>query len=288
MGGLFDEKRFERTTRPSWIKALVCEGLGATLLAFLALSSVANTGGSPLTGANLPAAAFGAGAGYFVPILLFTAYSGAHLNAATTLAYLLYDLVTRPLFKQSKRSGGRDGVRWLFLLYFPAQYVGALLGVLFVCFSSASRTLVGLGGPTLGAGVSDGRGFGVEVIISAVLVLTVLWLRLIETPTKTPPFITAFGILFAVIVLVFGTGTVSGAFLNPMHMLAVMTVAGAAPSNWWVWVWGPFVGAVAALAIALFAMWLTVATGKEAPKTKGSGARAPLRTRFKFANLHVI
>ncbi len=237
-------KDLARVENVSWVKELLCEAVSSAILTFVSFATVANTGSL--------AVGFSEGTGYFVPILLFGMYMPVHMNAAVTLAMFIFDLVSRR---------AKD-VRWLFLVYPLAQYVGSLFGLLGVWATTGTRTLTGLGGPVLGPGVTDGTGFGTEAILASVLVLVFMWSAFVTAaaPQGLPFFIRAFGILFVMIGLVFAGSPVVGVSISPMRYLAVITLAGAAPSNWWIWVWAPFVGAIAAALIAIFMLWVTVST----------------------------
>jgi len=249
--------------RPAgWAKILFSELIASTIIVFLGLASRVTTS------LNLTAQALSTGAAYSVTVLLFDKISGAHVTPSITVALVLYEL-----------SVGK--VHWIYVLYPVAQYAGAIVGVLLLSVLTGSLTLSGLGAPEIAAGVSDARGFGVETVsvflISLVFVLTyALWdtKEMGDTTheraasvwdTKEPrsnkevrdtTHERAASVFFMVMGVVFSAGTINGANLSTTRYLALITLAGDAPSNWWIFVFAPVVGGLAAGLVAAGLVYL--------------------------------
>ena len=239
--------------RPSWLKLLFYEFLGSILLVFAGLAAtVVAVDDSPVP------RAFAEGSIFFIVALLLDTFASVHLNPAITLGVWIYEA-----FMRSTRV---LGLLVLLVMYPLAQYAGAIVGTLLVWALSGERTLEGLGTPVLGAGVSDRRGFGTEIILVSILVFAFLWSRRLVKEGILPYFIRAFVLLFAILALIFIGVPISGANLNPMRYLAAITLAASAPSNWWVWVAAPFVGSAVAAAVVLFMEWFTLYTSRYVSK----------------------
>ncbi len=231
-----------------WINAIIFQILGTMFIIYVGLASVATTGGA------LAAHSFAEGSGYFVVILLFYFFTDIHMNWSITLGYILYDSIYKQKFK------------WIHLWYFPAQYIGGLLAALLTWATTGSRSPLGLGIPVLAVGVSDGRGFVVELILTILFVVIFIFTKELSEskPKKFPWFIFAFGILFVLIGLIFFGAPITGGSISSVRYLAPLTIAtGGIPGNWWIWVFAPLVGSVAAALFVIYLVWATGIKGKE-------------------------
>ena len=231
-----------------WLNAIIFQILGTMFITYMGLASVATTGGA------LPAHAFAEGSGYFIVILLFYFFTDIHMNWSITLSYILYDLLYKRKFN------------WIHIIYLPAQYVGGLLAALLTWATTGSRSPVGLGIPVLSAGVSDGRGFVVELILTVFFVVVFIFTKELSEskPKKFPWFIFAFGILFVLIGLIFFGAPITGGSISSVRYLAPLTIStGGVPSNWWVWVIAPLVASIVATLIVIYLAWATGIKGKE-------------------------
>ena len=262
----FYVKDLEKRRNVYIITTFLYETVATMLVTALGLASVATAPAGLATVHH----AFSEGGAYFFGFLVAVLVSGAHLNSAITLGMWLLDLIANRRLMRF----------WIYLLYFLAQYVGAVLGVLLVwAINNGTRTFPGLGAPVLGTVpviVTNGTGFAVEAILSGLLTFAFVFTypMMLASADKSrfhmPYFIRALVLLFALIAFVFVGHTVSGAGLSPMRYLAVMTVAAGTgvPSNWWIWVFGPFAGGAVGALLALLMLWALVAGSdviKEAP-----------------------
>ncbi|KAF6016817.1 hypothetical protein EB796_024881 [Bugula neritina] len=165
--------------------------------------------------------------------------SGGHINPAVTLAMLVTRKITM--------------VRCI--LYIGAQMAGAIIGILIlkglICNwqlayytrEQLNITECGLALNTLGKEVSPGQGFGVEVLITFMLVMTVF-----ATCDQSRTDLHGSGPLaigLAVTIGHLGFIEITGASMNPARSFGPAVVLGDYTNQWVYWV-GPFVGAILA------------------------------------------
>ena len=152
--------------------------------------------------------------------------SGAHINPAVTLAF----------------ASGRHFPWREVLPYWVAQVAGAMAGALAVAglFGTASGLSV-----TQPFDVSDVGALGIEVIITAILMLVVM---AVATDTRAQGALAAvaLGITVAVIGLVMGP--MDGASMNPARTIGPAVATGEYLAIW-VYLIGPIVGALAGVAL---------------------------------------
>jgi aquaporin TIP len=151
--------------------------------------------------------------------------SGGHINPAVTLAVVL-----------TGRLDVLSGV-----VYWVAQFIGAALGGLIVLYAFGSES--GLGAHTLHAGVSSFKGFVIEAIITFNLVVTI-WGVAIHPRGKFGPMAPLLIGLSVFIGILFGA-PLTGASMNPARTFGPALISGKW-GNFWVYLLGPFVGAIIA------------------------------------------
>jgi aquaporin Z len=164
--------------------------------------------------------------------------AGGHLNPATTLGFWLLNKISTP-----------DA-----LIYILMQLLGAFIGAALVWFSFPDLAHSIRGGATaLGPGVSPALGFGLELGMTFLLMLTILvtvnsaWMRWTGLIAST-----VFAVLFA------NAAKFTGASLNPARSLAPAALAMFWQNQWIYW-FAPPLGA--ALAVLLYRQGI-IGTGK--------------------------
>jgi aquaporin Z len=161
-------------------------------------------------------------------ILAIGAISGAHLNPVVSVAFAL-----RGDFPWRRVPG-----------YVVAQLLGATLAVLFLL---AMFGRVGsLGATVPGHGISDTQAAVMELVLTTGLVSTIL-----GTASRAQNLgpISAFGVAAYVILAGLWSSPVSGASMNPARSFGPDVVLGDF-SHFWVYLVGPFAGALLAIVIA--------------------------------------
>lgn len=152
--------------------------------------------------------------------------SGAHINPAVTLAF----------------ASGRHFPWREVLPYWVAQVTGAMAGALTVAglFGTASGLSV-----TQPFDVSDAGALGIEVIITAMLMLVVM---AVATDTRAQGALAAvaLGVTVALIGLVMGP--MDGASMNPARTIGPAVATGEYLALW-VYLVGPIIGALAGVAL---------------------------------------
>jgi MIP family channel proteins len=212
--------------------ALIAEAIGTFLFFFVGAGSVvlgdyltAHGGSSP----GLVGVALAHGLALAVLVSALGAVSGGHFNPAVTLAVWI----------MGKISPMRS------TLYVVAQLIGALaaglaLRAVFADSWQASK----IGTPALGAGISPMAGIGIEAVLTALLVLTVIGTAVDTRAPKIGGL--AIGLAVAADILV--GGPLTGAAMNPARWFGP-AVASGAYADWYVWWIGPAIGAAAAALI---------------------------------------
>ncbi|HKH12325.1 MAG TPA: MIP family channel protein [Rubrobacter sp.] len=154
--------------------------------------------------------------------------SGAHVNPAVTLG-----LAATGKFPWKSVP-----------FYLGAQLVGAVLGALgtWLAFGGPGRVEAKLAATYPAQGVGDLQAFGLEVLITFVLVFVVV---AVATDDRAPAPIAPIAVGFALAVGVFVAGPVTGGAINPVRALGPMLVAGDLTSAW-LYILGPIVGGVLA------------------------------------------
>ena len=204
-----------------WRK-LVAEVMGTFTLVFAAAGAIIATGGQ-----NLVAIGFAHGLSVALMVSALMGMSHALFNPALTVGLW----VTRRL----------DTVTAI--AYIIAQLAGAVLGALalFALFPEARREAVELGTPLLNPGIDFVQGVGLELIMTAFLMLAVFG-TLID---RRGPHIGGFGIGLVITMDVFLGGPMTGAAMNPARALGPALVNGLWDDHLVYWI-GPIIGAVMA------------------------------------------
>ena len=154
--------------------------------------------------------------------------SGAHLNAAVTLG-----LAVTGKFP------------WRYVpAYLGFQLLGAVAGAgaTWATFGNAGRSRAHLGATVPSAGVSDGRAFVVEALITFLLVFVVM---AVATDSRVPAAVAGPAIGFALVAAVLIGGGITGGAVNPDRALGPAIMSGTFTSLW-VYLIAPIVGGVAA------------------------------------------
>jgi aquaporin Z len=154
--------------------------------------------------------------------------SGAHFNPAVTLVFAVR----------------RDFPKRLVLPYWAAQFAGATAAALML--RALFGTVRDVGVSRLD-GVTEGRGFAIEIIITALLVVVTLNAAHEHSLIGTQAAIAVAATMAACRML---AGELTTASMNPARSVGPALAAGAF-DGLWVFVAGPVVGALAALVITV-------------------------------------
>jgi MIP family channel proteins len=212
--------------------ALIAEAFGTFLFFFVGAGSVvlgdylAANGG---TGPGLLGVALAHGLSLAVLVSALGAVSGGHFNPVVTLAAWIMGKITP--------------VRGT--LYVVAQLAGGLAAglALKVAFADAWQAS-NIGTPALGPGITPALGIGIEAVLTALLVLTVIGTAIDSRAPKLGGL--AIGLAVAADILV--GGPLTGAAMNPARWFGPAVAAGAY-ADWYVWWIGPAIGAAVAALI---------------------------------------
>jgi glycerol uptake facilitator protein/aquaporin Z/aquaporin NIP len=154
--------------------------------------------------------------------------SGCHLNPAVTIG-----LAVTGRFPWSAAGA-----------YVGAQLAGGLLGALatWVSYGGRARSAGGLGATHPADGVSSGRAFIVELLVTFVLVLVVVS---VATDDRAESSIAPVAVGFALAAAIFVAGPLTGGAVNPARAFGPNVLAGdLAPL--WIYLLAPTIGGVLA------------------------------------------
>jgi MIP family channel proteins len=128
--------------------------------------------------------------------------------------------------------------------YVVAQLAGGLVGALatWACYGERGRTTGGLGATVPGSGVSTGRAFFVEVLITFLLVLVVIS---VATDERAEGAVAPVAVGFALAAGIFVAAPLTGGAVNPARAFGPDLVAGQVGSLW-LYLVAPLVGGVLA------------------------------------------
>ncbi|GAB4814534.1 hypothetical protein N2152v2_001580 [Parachlorella kessleri] len=132
-----------------------------------------------------------------------------------------------------------------------AQIVGAILGSAFLLGVIPDGSDSALGSNRVAPGVSNGNAFLGEAVMTFVLVSVVLETAVNHkslTIRQQAPLAIGFAVFTAHAVLL----PIDGCSINPARSLGPAIVSGTWPGNFWIFVVGPFVGALFAIPFHLF------------------------------------
>ena len=207
--------------RPPLSRRACAEALAAFALVFC-VGGAAAAEASGLEDLGLPAQAAVSGLAIMVLVYAVGHLSGAHINPAVTIAFVL-----------TRHFPGRDA-----LAYVGAQLAGAALAgaLLLAVWPSAPGDL---GANGIGSGVSAGSALVVETVLSALLMFVIV---AVATDTRAVGPAAAIAIGGTVLLDILVGGGVSGASMNPARSFGPALASGAW-NHFWIYVIGPVVGA---------------------------------------------
>jgi aquaporin Z/aquaporin NIP len=209
------------------------EALGTCVLTLtIIVAAIAATLAKPIAGAPYDSLTVAVAGGVALTILVAAlgTVSGAHFNPAVTLG-----LAATRRFPWSRVP-----------IYVVAQLAGAIVAALvaWAMYGSSARSVANLGATAPAAGVTAGRAFAAEAVVTFVLVFVIVIVATGARPASHAPFAIGGALLAAILV----SGPISGAGVNPARALGPMLVAGQL-ADWWVYVAAPIVGALVATVI---------------------------------------
>ena len=213
---------------PSWPQRIGAEAIGTAALVFVAAGADAM---AELAGGQIGPAARAVAPGLLIAALVYAIgdRSGAHFNPAVSLGFAL-----RGLFP----------ARWL-APYWAAQVAGALGGALVVRALFGTHLEAGVTSPKL---VDAPTAVALEAILTGVLI-TVIIGTADRFRVVGPNAALAVGGTIALAGLI--ALPIEGASMNPARSLGPAVVSGSL-GDIWIYVLGPALGAVAAVALARF------------------------------------
>jgi aquaporin Z len=227
-------------------KKLVAEFLGTMVLVVIAVGVATESFGFRLFGLSF-AAGVVATALAFGLVLVALVYaigpiSGCHINPAVTMGFVA-----------SGRMKVQEGVA-----YWIAQFAGGIVGayLLYWMFTTSPlyhKSIQGLGADGYGTHsrllVSQGGAFLIEVVLTAVFVLVVLFATHKAAIQGAAGVAIGFALLMVHLIGIPLTGT----SVNPARSLGpALVLGGTALSQVWVFIVAPLVGAIIAALIHLF------------------------------------
>jgi MIP family channel proteins len=221
------------------VRVALAEAIGTFVLVLaIAAAVVAATLADPIAGAAYSSLAVPVAGGIALAVLAASLgpISGAHLNPAVTVGLAL----------NRKFPWSRVPV------YVLAQLVGAVGAALMVwwVYGPNARSVAHLGATVPAPGVDAWQAFGVEAVVTFVLVLVVV---AVATGARAQASIAPLAIGAALAAAIEISGPISGAGVNPARALGPMIVAGVF-TDWWVYLIAPLVGG--ALAAMLYIRFL--------------------------------
>ena len=227
------------------MKKYLAEMIGTMVLVLMGCGTAVSLGCNPV-GADLSTVVGTAMAfGLSVIAMAYTigGFSGCHINPAITLGVFL-----------SKRMSGKDA-----LMYIVFQVIGGLLGaaILYALVTSAGTDFAlagaGLGSNDLQSGVSVAGGLIAEIVFTCVFVLVVLGATASDNESTGKFAGLAIGLSLILVHLVCirytGTSVNPARSFGPALFAQLAGGPATALSNLWIFIVGPFAGAVLASCI---------------------------------------
>ena len=210
-------------------KALIAEFLGTFTLIFIGVGAIA---ADYMTGGKLGLVGIALAHGLAIAVMISAtaATSGGHLNPAVTIGLLSAGKIDVP---------GAIG-------YVIAQCLGAISAAFLIkgCVPAEALTMVGMGTPALGQGISATMGLLTEIILTFFLVFVVYGTGV----DKRAPKVGGLFIGLTVALDILMGGPISGAAMNPARHLGPALLGGGLENIWLYWL-GPIIGAVLAAII---------------------------------------
>jgi len=221
-----------RVGASNMIRAGIAEAVGTFFLVYTGTATAAAAAlGKKTAGAAPDSLAVALAFGLVLAALVgaLGQVSGAHLNAAVTLGLA----VTRKF-------------PWRYVpAYLVFQLAGAILGAgaTWATFGSAARnSKISLGATVPGPGISDGRAFVVETLITFLLVFIII---AVATDNRVPAAVAAPAIGFGLVAAVLIGGGSTGGAVNPDRALGPAIMSGTFTSLW-LYLLAPVIGGIAA------------------------------------------
>ncbi len=230
-------RRIQATTAPSVLQKLAAEAVGAAFLTLIGAGAVTATNtlskGHP-TQADVGVVGLAFAIALAISIYSIGKVSGCHINPAVTLALL----ATRRMEV------------WLGGLYIVAQFLGAVvgaLGILVIFGTGAAKVPGGMGVTSFAATTAGIQAAGAEAIGTFILMF-VITAMVVDSRAPTGWAGLAIGLTLGAAIMVMGT--VTGGSLNPARSFGPLLIqwlfhGTVSWGQYWVYVVGPVVGAVA-------------------------------------------
>lgn len=212
------------------LRRAVAEFVGTFTLIFIGVGSI--VAAHQIKDPTLIGVAIAHGLAIGVMVSAVGHISGAHFNPAVTLGFLITRRIKLSI----------AAVYWVVQL--AAATVAALLVKGFL--PGEATDSVSLGVPALGGGVGEAAGFGLEAVLTFLLV----WVIFANAVDPGGAFKSIAGLAIGLTItidILFG-GPFTGAAMNPARAFGPQ-LAGGHWAHWWVWYAGPLLGgSLAALA----------------------------------------
>ncbi len=235
-------------------KRVIVEFVGVFALLFMGIGSIIVTGGSDIVAIALAH-------GLAIGLLVMAAghISGGYFNPAVTIAMMVTGRI----------EGSTGG------LYIVAQLMGGVAGTLAILatFPEAMRDAVSLGVPAVGGGFSETNALVAEIVTTFFLIFVIFGVAVDQRSAKG---VGGLVIGLTITMDILAIGSVSGGAMNPARWFGPALVGGHW-DDFWIWIIGPIVGAVAAA--FLFNDVLLAGPGLEADESSGSNSRLRRRSR---------
>ena len=205
------------------LRKYLAEGIGTYLLVFCGTGAIAV---NDLFGGVIGHTGIALTFGLIVMGMVYSigALSGAHINPAVSIGFWI-----------SGRFSGKD-----VLPYITAQSVGGILASLSLFLILKPNTL---GTTTPASIVSDTQAFGMEIVLTFVLMFVIIN---VATGSKEMGTIAGIAIGGAVALDAFFAGHVTGASMNPARSLGPAIVSGSFQSLW-IYLTAPVLGSALAI-----------------------------------------
>lgn len=216
---------------PQEWRKLLAESIGTFALVFMGAGAII-TNGITDNGVGLLGIALAHGLTLVFVICAFGHISGAHINPAVTLGFVV-----------ARRISVSLGIA-----YAAAQLLGGILGalVLALLMPDSFVTASNVGATLISPQVSIGQALLIEGVLTFFLALTVFGAAVHPAASKS---IAAFAIGSVLIAEILVAGPLTGASMNPARSLGPALVSGAWADNWVYWV-APAIGGLFAGLVA--------------------------------------
>lgn len=221
------------------MKKYLAEMLGTMVLVLMGCGTAVSLGctsNDPALAATVVGTAFAFGLAVVAMAYTIGGTSGCHINPAITLGCLL-----------TGRISGKDAA-----MYMIFQVIGAIIGsaILFALTSTSGSEIVGTGANSCQPGISVMGGLLAEIIFTAIFVFVVLGAT---HSTKGAGNFAGLAIGMALVLVHLACIRYTGTSVNPARSIGpALFQGGAALSQLWIFIVGPFVGS--ALAAGMWKM----------------------------------